>query len=624
VGLFVERPRRRGWMVVSALVMVSTLAASPAFAGPTRIASTSTSVHGLDPGLATTGQAPQHVIVTGTPNVADAVRRLGGQVTASLPIVSGVGAVIPAARLRSLASDPNVWSVTADRVAHLQDFVYDDSTTASNFTRTTQATSAWAAGDLGQGIGVAVIDTGVSPMADLTDRLVHGPDLSGEGTTIDTYGHGTVMAGIIAGSGSDSANLGNGAYTGVAPEAHIVAVKVAGQNGVVDVSTMLQAMTWVAAYRDEFNIRVLNLSWGVSSTQDPAIDPLDYAVERLWSDGIVVVVAAGNDGPTGRTITKPADDPVVLTVGAFNDHANTDPSDDSVPGWSSRGPTAAGVAKPDLVAPGRTLIATRSFGSYVEQTNPSALISPSYIRGSGTSEAAAVTSGVVALLLEARPDLTPDQVKDVLTATASPIGTIGQMTQGAGRIQLVAALGAVPTAPPQPLTATGLGSLEASRGGEDVTADCNGVSTVITGEMDVQCNPWEPQAWTSAPWNGDAWTGVSWKGAEWDGVSWKDVAWSDATWDGVSWKGGTWTSDSWQGSSSWDGATGSTWTGVSWKGATWAGVSWKDASWTGTSWTSTDDFLTAFWGSAPAPGRYVYGEPYTPLRPVPRRRDPRG
>jgi serine protease AprX len=585
-------------------------------------------VHGLDPGLPRHGNAPTHVIVTGTSQIAQDVVRVGGHVTATLPIVGGVAATVPAGALRTLAQFPAVQAVTADRAARLDDITYDSSSTASsltydssstasNFALTTQATKAWAKGDLGQGVGVAVIDTGVSPMNDFAGRLVHGPDLSGEGTTLDSYGHGTVMAGLIAGSGSDSANAPGGTYSGAAPDAHIVAVKVAGRNGVVDVSTMLQAMTWVAAYKDQFNIRVLNLSWGVASTQDPAVDPLDYAVERLWSDGIVVVVAAGNSGPYNGTITKPADDPVVLTVGAFNDKGDTYPSNDAIPTWSSRGPTAAGVAKPDVVAPGRSLVATRSYGSDVELNNPKALVAPSYIRGSGTSEATAVASGVVALLLAARPGLTPDDVKSLLMTTAQPIYGVAATAQGAGRIQLAGALVATPSEPPQPLMATGLGSLEASRGGADVTAVCNGVTTTITGEMDVACNPWDPAAWTAAPWNGDAWTGPTWVGSEWDGVSWKDVAWSDATWDGVSWKGGTWTGDSWQGSSSWNGATdSSTWTGVSWKGSSWAGVSWKDSSWAGSNWTTSDygsDFLTAFWGAKPKPGKRVRGEPYTPL-----------
>src|SRR5438046_612034 len=134
---------------------------------------------------------------------------------------------------------------------------------------------------------VAVVDTGISNMNDLSGRIVNGPDLSGEGTTIDTFGHGTVMAGLVGGSGADS----NGGHTGIAPKSWVVGVKVAGRNGAVDVSTMLWAMHWVASYKDQFNIRVMNLSWGVPSTQDPAVDPIDYAVERLWRLGLVAVVA---------------------------------------------------------------------------------------------------------------------------------------------------------------------------------------------------------------------------------------------------------------------------------------------------------------------------------------------
>ncbi len=139
------------------------------------------------------------------------------------------------------------------------------------------------------------------------------------------------MAGAIAGDGTDSRGRGNGAFTGVAPEAHVVAVKAAGRNGVVDVSTMLQAMHWVSAYRAQYGIRVLNLSWGVASTQSPSVDPVNHAVERLWAQGIVVVVAAGNSGPGAGTVTKPGDDPVVLTVGAFNDQGDADPTNDTVP-----------------------------------------------------------------------------------------------------------------------------------------------------------------------------------------------------------------------------------------------------------------------------------------------------
>ncbi len=157
------------------LFVALALACQPAFAPVASATPQSSVVHGLDPGLRLSGHAPTRVIVTGTSAVTEQVRRVGGRVTASLPIVGGVAAVVPAAALRSLAMAPEVRSVTADRAAHLDDMTDDDSSTASNFARTTQATSAWANGDLGQGVGVAVIDTGVSPMHDFAGRLVHGP-----------------------------------------------------------------------------------------------------------------------------------------------------------------------------------------------------------------------------------------------------------------------------------------------------------------------------------------------------------------------------------------------------------------------------------------------------------------
>jgi serine protease AprX len=500
-----------------------------------------------------------------------AVTAAQGTVVTGLPLVNGFEASVPAAALPAIAADASVRSVSANRQASFEEYSYDESTTASSFARTSGASALWGKGYLGQGIGVAVIDTGVSPMPDLAGRVVHGPDLSGEGTSIDNYGHGTVMAGIIGGSGADSAGRIGGAYTGVAPRSTLVAVKAAGRNGVVDVSTMLQAMHWVAAYKDQFNIRVLNLSWGTSSTQSPALDPLNYAVQRLWKSGIVVVVAAGNSGPQAGTITKPGDDPVVLTVGAFDDKQNVEPADDAIASWSSRGPTVQGVRKPDLIAPGRTLIASRSYGSYVETTYPKALISPSYIKGSGTSEAAAVVSGLAALVLQANPTLTPDQVKGVLMNTASPIAGISAETQGAGRVLGGAALAAATaTSVPaysQSTPGTGLGSLEASRGGANVQTDCNGdgVAEIIKGEIDVRCEAWVPSVWAASPWDGTAWTGDLWPATDWAAASWTGRAWTGGTWSGRAW-------------------TGRAWTGSSWADTLWAGRAWTGAEWTGSSW----------------------------------------
>jgi serine protease AprX len=599
----------------TSLALAGTATSSPAQAGTTWERSLTAAV---DSGLAH-AKGAVHVIVTATAGgvsaAARAVTASHGTVREPLPIVNGVAATVPASDLVMLSRQPGLRAVTLDRVGHFNSYSFDDTQTASNFVASTGAGAAWNQGYTGEGVGVAVIDTGVSPMNDLTGRVVYGPDLSGEGTYIDTYGHGTVMGGIIAGNGADSATRSNGAYTGVAPKATLVAVKTAGSNGAVDVSTVLQAMTWVSAYASQFNIRVLNLSWGTTSTQDPSVDPLDYAVERLWKQGIVVVVAAGNNGPNAGTITKPGDDPTVLTVGAYDDKQNSDLSDDSVAPWSSRGPTAQGLTKPDIVSPGRYIIATRSFGSSIEQQNPKALYPPSYIRGSGTSEATAVTSGLAALLLQAHPTWTPDQVKTALKSTAKPIPNYTANNQGSGRVNLAAALTANPgAAVQQSPSSTGLGSIDASRGGVHLQALCSGAVTVIQGEMDVRCEPWNGSAWTGSAWTGSAWTGSAWTGSAWTGSAWTGSAWTGSAWTGSAWTGAAWTGGSWQGSA-WTGSawTGSAWTGSAWTGSAWTGSAWTGSAWTGSAWTSavyddTDDFLTAFWGNRPSWFKHVAGE----------------
>ncbi len=602
-------------------------AASPASAGAE--AGTRAALGHLDPGLRTTGSAQQRVLVTargGVRGAADAVRALGGRVGAALPLVDGVAATVSAARLPSLAATPGVVAVTKERSVRFAASGSDTVKGASDYASPAALGAAWSTGNRGKGVGIAVIDTGVSPVAGFAGRLVHGPDLSGEGSTVDTHGHGTVMAGVAAGAAA-----GSGAQTGVAPEATVVAVKVAGRNGAVDVSTMLQAMHWVSAYADQYGIRVLNLSWGTDSTQDPAVDPLNHAVQRLWRQGIVVVVAAGNSGPHAGTITKPADDPLVLTVGAYDDKGDANDRNDTVPAWSSRGPTAAGSAKPDVVAPGRTVVALRSPGSEVEAANPRALVGSSHIKGSGTSQAAAVVSGLSALVLAEHPTWTPDQVKRVLTSTAAPLASGSRSQQGAGRVRLAAAMTAAPgPATWQAPTASGLGSLEGSRGSGHVEVVCPGAdptaaATPLVGELDAACEGWDGSKWSGSTWSGSKWSGSTWSGSKWSDASWTGTAWTGGAWTGDAWTGDAWTGSTWAGStwsgSKWSGSkwSGSKWSGSKWSGSKWSGSKWSGSKWSGSNWTSGDlvtadltlgnDFLTAFWGQNPKAGLIVPGEP---------------
>ena len=631
-GLFPRAATRRRSLLLALVFSVLVVGAGlPAASGVTALGvrwlSTGSAAK-VEPGIDMATGERSSVIVQAVPGreseARDAIAAAEGAVGEELALVQGLEAELSGRGVGQVAASPAVRSVSVNHLVRFEDYTYDESTTASNFAKTTEATAAWAAGNLGSGVGIAVLDTGVSSMRDFQGRVVFGPDLSGEGSTVDTHGHGTVMAGIVGGDGTDSAGRTGGAYTGVAPKATLVSVKVAGRNGVVDVSTMLQGMHWVAGYKDQFNIRVMNLSWGSASKQDPALDPLNYAVQRLWQEGVVVVVAAGNSGPQAGTVMKPGDDPLVLTVGAFDDKQNADPADDSLPAWSSRGPTPTGATKPDILAPGRFVTATRSFGSHVETTYPKALVAPSYIRGSGTSEAAAVTSGLVALLLADHPTLTPDQVKSVVTRSGSPLPNHGANAQGGGRVRLSVARSLAATQPGpatwQAPTATGLGSIEAARGGVNVETDCepDGVLDVIKGEIDVRCEAWVPDQWVGSRWTGSAWTGSAWTGSAWTGSAWTGSAWTDATWTGSAWTGGEWTGSAWTGSA-W---TGSAWTGSRWTGSRWTGSRWTGSRWTGTDWTTAeydgftsfgyeDDsatFLNAFWGPRPRAGQRLPGE----------------
>ncbi len=328
---------------------------------------------------------------------------------------------------------------------------------------------------------VALVDTGVdtetATTGDLAGRVVPvvdprtpggGPvacvDLSGESSCDDDYGHGTFMAGLIAGSGAAS----GGRFSGTAPGAELVSIKIAGRSGASDVTRVLAAVQWAVSFRERYDIGVLNLSLGTSSRTDPRIDPLNRAVQRAWDSGIVVVAAAGNSGSpeAGQpwTISKPADDPLVLTVGTTDDRETPATADDRVPRFSSRG--GPGLAKPDVVAPGAHVVSLRAVGSTVDGVGTP--LDGTYRRGSGTSMSAAVVSGAVALLREVQPTWTPDQVKHALRTTARRVALDDPYAVGTGLPDVERATSADLTGAAQPRTAAVLGGVDGT--GHDWTA----------------------------------------------------------------------------------------------------------------------------------------------------------
>ena len=404
-----------------------------------------------------------------------------------------------------------------------------------NTTAYTGATAWWDAGYTGAGVDVALIDTGVTPVDGLdgASKVVYGPDLSLESQApalrdLDTNGHGTFMAGLIAAKSTE--------YRGMAPGARIVSVKVGVADGGTDVSQVIAAIDWVVQHRrdGDLNIRIINLSYGTNSAQDYKVDPLAYAAERAWKEGIVVVAAGGNYGfqshmNNAPALADPAIDRYVIAVGAVGLEWDTSSqADDKVPAfspWPKRGATRS----VDLIAPGTHIQGLRVPDSYLDQHYPEGQLGSRYFRGSGTSQSAAIVSGAAALILEKHPGATPDEVKKLLTSTAYEINGKSQAI-GGGELQLATTLtAAVPNSIQTWPPSTGTGKLELSRGTDHLTLD--GVE--LTGEQDIFGQHFDSDEMAALKASGSSWSGVKWNGSSWSGSSWSGNSWSGNSWSGA-------------------------------------------------------------------------------------------
>ena len=375
------------------------------------------------------------------PDVADAIDHAGGRRGRALPIIDAYVADMPNAALFGLSHNPHISHIALDRAI------------VGTMERTGATIGATAIreefGYDGSGVGIAVIDSGITSWHDdLTgggsrQRVDAFVDFVNErDTAYDDYGHGTHVAGIVAGNGMDS----SGARSGIAPNARLIVLKALDATGTGRVSDVIAAMHYVLVKRAALNIRVVNLSIASGVYESYDDDPLTRAAERLVKAGVVVVAASGNYGhdPQGRIIyggvTAPGNAPWVLTVGASSHMGTTDRSDDRIAGFSSRGPTAIDLAaKPDLVAPGVGIESLSDPGSAFYTTQSPYLLEGTvpttylpYLSQSGTSMAAPVVSGTVALMLQANPSLTPNQVKAILQYTAQVYPRYDPLTEGAG------------------------------------------------------------------------------------------------------------------------------------------------------------------------------------------------
>lgn len=354
----------------------------------------------------------------------------------------------------------------------------------------------------GQGVTVAVVDSGVFKTRDLKGRIVASGNFNaGYHTSSDAYGHGTFVAGIIAGNGAYS----NGRYVGIAPKANLLNVRVSDDQGMATEADVISGLQWVLQNKTRYNIRVVNMSLNAATPQSYHVSPLDAAAEVLWFNGIVVVVSAGNNGTAN--LYAPANDPFVITVGATDDASSMTLNDDIVAPFSAYGVDENGGAKPDLVAPGTHIIALlpQNNSLTISRDHGADRVSANYFRMSGTSMAAPMVVGAVALLLQHEPNLNPDQVKYRLKATAAATGQwpgYDPMRAGAGYLDIYAAVHCATTQSAN----TGIPASQMLWSGTD------------------------PVNWGSVNWGSVNWGSVNWGSVNWGSVNWGSVNWGSDYW----------------------------------------------------------------------------------------------
>jgi serine protease AprX len=428
----------------------------------------------------------------------DVVRSLGGRVTGDLHIIHGLAAEMRAGAARELAGSSGVRAVSLN--ARVKKNSIDASQLVTSYPASVQAPKPWSLGATGRGVGVAVVDTGIAgdlvdfdkSQTDTTSReiasVVTNPYAK---TDLDSYGHGTHVAGIIAGNGDarPSSDALKGDYIGVAPEANLINVKVSDEKGDATVLDVIYGLQFVVDNKSTYNIRVVNLSLESADAQSYKTDPLDAAAESAWFNGIVVVAAAGNRGTDADAVNyAPGNDPYVISVGGVDDMGTKNTLDDALASWSSRGTTQDGYAKPDIVAPGAHIVSTLAPGSAFASMCPSCVVSGQYIRAGGTSMAAPMVAGAAAVLLQLNPGLTPNQVKGTLQATTRKV-----TGDGANEVSLAALV---------------QGALPITTANQGLTP--NTLVSSSTGKIDYTRSSWSRSSWSRSSWSRSSWSRSSW------------------------------------------------------------------------------------------------------------------
>jgi serine protease AprX len=426
---------------------------------------------------------------------ADAVKRAGGDVQQQLGLIHGLAVDMSAAEARALRGRAGVRAVSPNSPVRPTGVWTWNLQTSYPFSA--NAPSAWNySGVTGKGVGVAVIDTGIA--GELPDfkgpdgrsRVIATATTNPTATTArDLHGHGTHVAGILAGNGWNRSDALRGRYIGVAPDANLIAIKAGDDAGRATVLDVISGLQFAVAHKDDLNIRVVNLSLQSTTAQPYTSDPLDAAVEAAYFRGLLVVAAAGNRGATPDAVSyAPANDPFALVVGGVDDAGTKAADDDTFAGWSSSGRTQDGLAKPDIAAPGAHIVSTLAPNSQFLALCPTCVRDGGYFRAGGTSMAAPVVSGAAALVYQAHPDWTPDQVKSTLMATGRSLANLGTVRE----LNIAKAVA----------------TLTPYSGANAGVAPSPPIVDPATGQVDPTMSSWSMSSWSSV--SGPSWAMSSW------------------------------------------------------------------------------------------------------------------
>jgi len=482
-------------------------------------------------------------------NQAVSILNLNGHSFGALSIIQGAAGVATSAGITAMSLLPQVATIEEDAVVRPArpanpGPAYPAGQLTSLYPQETNATKVWQAGGTGRGVTVAVLDSGVANDADLTRNgnrvLAHVDFADAPNPQLpDPGGHGTHIAGTIAGDGSNSA----GQFIGMAPKANVIDVQVLDAKGNGRISSVLRGMEWALAHQQQYNIRVMNMSFGAPPLVSYKFDPFAAAAEIAWKRGVVVVAASGNTGPNSGTVASPGIDPYIITVGSTDDQATLPLNDDMLAWFSSWGTAQDSVAKPDLLAPGRKVVSILVPGSTLDTLMPDhevvALNGWKYFRLTGTSMSTAVVSGAAALLLEHQSSLTPDQVKKILVSTTQSYGS-GTMAPGSGAGLLDA--NAAWASPIRGSTNVGLRQADAL---------ARTLYSIVYGQPLAWKNltylgtNWSGFTWLNLPWNDAAWDNIAWDNIAWDNIAWDNIAWDQTSWDNIAWDNIAWDSAGW-------------------------------------------------------------------------------